>query len=54
MTEITKQKEHYERLEALEDAYWGARALAVLNDSNDEWVGNGIAALEKLAKEKAV
>jgi prevent-host-death family protein len=40
----------YERLEALEDAYWGERALEALN--NDELVENGLAALEKIAKSK--
>ena len=44
----------YERLEALEDAYWGARALAVLNDENDEWVKDAAGELEKLAREKGV
>jgi prevent-host-death family protein len=46
--------EHYEQLEALEDAYWGARALAVLNDNSDNWISDGVAALEAIAKQKGV
>jgi prevent-host-death family protein len=42
----------YERLQAMEDAYWGERALAA--EKLDEWVENPMEALAKLAKEKGV
>ncbi len=42
----------YERLAALEDAYWGERALAALRDG--EWVENPLAALAEIAKQKGV
>jgi prevent-host-death family protein len=44
----------YERLEALEDAYWGERALAA--EKNGEFLEGAAAleALEALAKQKSV
>ena len=42
----------YERLTALEDAYWGERALAALR--SDEWVENALEVLAEIAKQKGV
>ncbi len=46
--------EEFERLEALEDAYWGERALAALRDGEFISGDDALKALEDIAREKGV